>query len=87
MICDYIYFSIYKLIYIAVLLSYTYGTSFITGEVIDEKNNPIAFANVYIKDSFDGTSTDAKGEFSFETFETGEQVIIVSFVGFEKFVL
>ena len=30
---------IYKLIYIAVLLSYTYGNSFITGEVVDEKNN------------------------------------------------
>ena len=53
--------------------------------MIDEKNKPIAFANVYIKDSFDGTSTDEKGEFGFETFETGEQVIIVSFVGFEEF--
>ena len=35
----------------------------IRGVVIDEESNPVPYANIYIKDSFDGTSSDQKGQF------------------------
>jgi len=58
----------------------------IVGTVKDEEGNPIIYANVYLKDTFDGTSSDDKGLFAFETYETGIQTLIVSFIGYESFI-
>jgi len=58
----------------------------IVGTVKDEEGNPIIYANVYLKDTFDGTSSDDKGSFAFETYETGIQTLIVSFIGYESFI-
>ncbi len=55
----------------------------ISGKVIDEKNNPISGANVFIEGSYDGASTNDKGEFIFETSEKGNKVLVVSFLSFE----
>ena len=41
----------------------------ISGKVTDKKNNPIFEANVYLDGTYDGGSTNEKGEFSFETGE------------------
>lgn len=54
----------------------------IKGTVKDKKGNPIPGCNVIIKDSYDGGSTNAKGEYTFETFEEGEQTVVVKYVGF-----
>ena len=43
----------------------------IRGVVTDEESNPVPYANIYIKDTFDGTSSDQKGQFLFETSEKG----------------
>ena len=37
----------------------------------------------YIKDTFDGATTDIEGKFSFTSAETGQQILVVSFIGFE----
>ena len=55
----------------------------ITGYVTDHKGQPIVGANVYLKDTYDGTSTDLEGYFSFVTEETGEQVLIATFIGYK----
>ena len=39
--------------------------SLIVGTVEDENGNPIIYANVYLKDTFDGTSSDDKMVFFF----------------------
>ena len=57
----------------------------IIGIVKDEEGKPITYANIYLKDTFDGTSSDDKGSFAFETYETGIQTLIVSFIGYESF--
>ena len=57
----------------------------IRGSVVDEESNPIAYANVYIQDSFDGTSTDIDGRFLFKTSEKGNKIIIVRFIGYEPY--
>ncbi|MFD0993067.1 TonB-dependent receptor [Tenacibaculum geojense] len=57
----------------------------ITGKVTDPKGIAIEGANVYLKGTYDGTSTNEKGEFSFETHEIGKQTLVVSFISFETF--
>ena len=57
----------------------------IRGTVVDEESNPIAYANVYIEDSFDGTSTDINGQFLFKTSEKGDKTVIVRFIGYEPY--
>ncbi len=59
----------------------------ISGKVTDEKNNPIPGANVFIEGSYDGGSTDDKGEFLFTTTETGQKSLKVSFLSYETVTL
>ncbi|MBO0341407.1 MAG: TonB-dependent receptor [Bacteroidota bacterium] len=55
----------------------------ITGKVTDAKNKPIEGANIYLEGTYDGASSDANGNFSFETTEEGLQTLIVSMLSFE----
>ena len=73
-----------KLIFI-LFFSFMYS-DLIIGTVKDEEGKPITYANIYLKDTFDGTSSDDKGSFAFETYETGIQTLIVSFIGYESFI-
>jgi hypothetical protein len=57
----------------------------ISGKITDENNQPLPGANIYIKDSYDGVSSEADGNFSFTTDEKGEQVLVVSFVGYQTY--
>ncbi|MEO5911777.1 MAG: TonB-dependent receptor [Pelobium sp.] len=54
----------------------------LNGMVKDAKSNPVAGASLSIKDSYDGTSSDSSGRFSFKSTEKGEQWIICSAIGF-----
>ncbi len=58
----------------------------IKGKVTDTKGNPIEGANVYLEGTYDGTSSDEKGNFSFTTSEEGEQTLTVSFISFETYI-
>ncbi|WP_445454427.1 TonB-dependent receptor [Flavobacterium sp. 25HG05S-40] len=55
----------------------------VSGTVVDEKNKPIAGANVFIDGTYDGASSDEKGTFSFQTTVTGNQTLVISFLTFE----
>ena len=55
----------------------------ISGKVIDEKGNPISGANIYIEGTYDGATSNDKGEFSFATTATGNQTLVVSFLIYE----
>ena len=56
----------------------------ITGSITDRKGKPVSFANVYLEGSYDGCTTDTTGKFNMTSTLTGRQVIIASFIGFEK---
>ena len=58
----------------------------ISGKVTDSKNNAIFGANIYLDGTYDGSSTDENGEFSFKTEEKGTQTLVISFVSFETYV-
>lgn len=57
----------------------------ISGRVLDNSGQPLPAANVFIDGSYDGTTTDADGNFSFETSEKGAQVLVITFLAYEDF--
>lgn len=60
-----------------------FGQTTVSGFVTDTSNEPIFGANVYLKGTYDGGSTDEKGAFSFTTEEKGMQTLVISFLSFE----
>ena len=59
------------------------GQTKVGGKVVDEFNEPIAFANVIFKNSKEGVITDENGNFYFESKEN-YSTLVVSYVGYEK---
>ncbi len=52
------------------------------GIVVDESGAPIAFANIFLKNSTDGTITNDNGRFYLESDDT-YQILLISFIGYE----
>lgn len=57
----------------------------IVGKLTDRETNgePLPFANVILKDSNTGTTTDFDGFFSLDNLEPGTYTVVFSFVGYE----
>lgn len=55
----------------------------LSGTVTDHYGETLIGANVFIKDTYNGASTDVDGFFSFESGVVGEVVVIVSYIGYE----
>ncbi len=75
-----------KTLYFLILLLLTsigFAQHTISGAVVDEKNKPVAGANVFIDGTYDGASTDETGHFGFTTATSGNQVLVISFLAFE----
>jgi vitamin B12 transporter len=66
------------------LFKTTHSQVLIVGSVKDNKT-PVSGASIAIKDSYDGAVTDSAGRFSFRTTEKGEQVLVVSAVGYKTY--
>lgn len=59
-----------------------HGQTKVSGMVIDESGEPVAFANVIFKDSNEGTITNDNGVFYMESDDT-YQTLLISFIGYE----
>ncbi len=70
---------------LAILPGLLLAQTTISGTVMDNKGMPVFGANVYLEGAYDGSTTEANGNFSFETTETGTQVLIISYISFEPF--
>lgn len=57
----------------------------ISGKVTDKKGIPIEGANVYLEGTYDGTSTNEKGKFSFITTTKGVQTLKISFISYDTY--
>lgn len=57
----------------------------LNGTVIDSEDNPIVGANVHLEGTYSGSTTDNKGNFSFQTDQSGIQTLKVSFLSFEPY--
>ncbi len=71
------------LLFLLLLHSIVYGSSSINGKITSHKGKPISGANVMIENSYDGSISNIDGTFSFTTDLTGQQLLVVSFMGYE----
>ncbi len=55
----------------------------LSGKVTDKKGNSLIGANVYLKNTYFGTSTNADGKYTLNIDLTGEQVLVVKFLGYK----
>jgi len=62
-----------------------FSQTVITGKVTQEKGEPMPGANVYLQGTYDGTSTNEKGQFSIKTIKTGSYNLRVEFTGYDPF--
>jgi hypothetical protein len=74
------------IIYSIVLFLFEFASiaqSTFEGTVIDESGNPVTGANVFIKDTYFGATTDIEGKYKFVATITGNEILVVSFMGFD----
>ena len=57
----------------------------ISGQVTDHKKLPLPGANVYLQDTYEGTTADSLGRFNLKTKLNGTQQLSVSFIGYKPF--
>ncbi len=60
-----------------------YAQNKVSGQIKDNKGKFLPFANIYLENTIDGTTTDSSGRYSFITRETGKHVLVVSSIGYE----
>ncbi len=65
------------------LINITLAQQVITG-IVKDKKEVIIGANVYIKNTYEGSISETDGSFSFTTNQTGLQTLIVSYIGYES---
>ena len=63
----------------------TFSQTEISGTVVDQKNRPLAGANIYIDGTYDGATTDENGKFSFLTNEIGNKTLVIVMITYETF--
>jgi len=81
----------HKTLYMKAILTLTFllftligfSQNTISGKILDQKGAPVSGANIFLEGTYDGTSSDEKGDFSFTTTTTGNQTLVVSFLIFE----
>lgn len=56
----------------------------VSGKIMSE-GEAVTGANIFIVDSYDGATSDSEGNFSFETYETGEKWLRIEKQGFELY--
>lgn len=60
-----------------------FGQITVKGTVVDETNEPLPNANIVVKGTTNGTSTDFDGNFSF-TVNSNSGTLVISFVGYQN---
>ncbi len=56
----------------------------IRGRILDKSKEPLTGANIFLRDTYDGATADAEGKFQFDTEETGPQVLLVTYIGYDS---
>ncbi len=71
-----------NLLFFLLLLPY-FGYSQIVGKVTDQKNEALPFVNIYLENSYSGTTTNDDGNFNLAISEKGNYTIIFQFLGYK----
>ena len=75
----------FKILFIVLRCALEFNAAVYTGQVVDEKGQPISYATVYPEVAPElGTATNNDGIFRFEANLPASSPVVVSFIGFEK---
>ena len=75
----------FKILFIVLLCALEFNAAVYTGQVVDEKGQPVSYATVYPEVAPElGTATNNDGIFRFEANLPAASPVVVSFIGFEK---
>lgn len=67
------------------IVAHLKSQTIVSGVVYDKSGKTIPGANIFLKDTYDGTSSDENGKFSFMTEEKGVQEIVVKSLGYSDY--
>ncbi len=76
----------YKIILSFTLMCYTalvFGQTTLKGRITNDKGVPVAGASVSLDKTLDGATTDSSGNFSFITYEKGQQILIITSISYQ----
>ena len=62
-----------------------FSQTIIKGKVTDNESHPLAGANIYIDGTYDGCTSDTAGNFRLRTGITGEQTLMIKYIGFKDY--
>lgn len=62
-------------------------TTLVKGQITDKSKEPVVGANILLRDTYDGATSDATGKFQFKTDETGPQVLQITYLGFDTVII
>lgn len=74
------YFCFLLMIYVTPLFS---QTTIVSGKITYRKNG-VSEVSVTLKNTYDGTTSDKQGRFSFETLERGNYTLVFNHRNFDK---
>lgn len=77
--------TIFILSFLLLLQTGIFAQVTISGKVTDEKKLPLSGASVFLQETYDGTTADSLGNFSFNTSRKGIQQLSVTFIGYKPF--
>lgn len=55
----------------------------VTGKVTDTEGNPLSSVNIYVEDSYNGTTSNQSGNYALEMKQTGKTTIVFQYLGFK----
>jgi hypothetical protein len=62
-----------------------FGQIKIHGKITDKKDNPIIGANVYLKNTYDGSTSSVDGIYTFSTKEKDSAILVVEHISYEPY--
>ncbi len=71
------------LLYFFLLQTFAIAQSKVSGKVLDQKGITLPGVNIFIKGTYDGATSDQSGNYSFETTEIGDQILVFKLMGFK----
>ncbi len=76
-----------KLILVGLILFnlHAFAQTKISGKIKDNKGKPVASVSITLKDTYDGSTTDSLGNFSFTTTEKGSHIINLTNVNYDDY--
>jgi hypothetical protein len=76
--------TLFLLTFVLITVFHCKAQTVISGKISDKSGQTLPGANIFIKATYDGTSSNPEGLFRFQTKRTGDQILVISMMGYDK---